>query len=108
MRLDALVDRKLFFDALAAGGSEALPLLGVVRQLKNGIANGIRVSGRHDESGFTMPHRFNVTPDVGHDHRQSSRHALQNDVEKPSSREVKSPKSAAVSRRGMSEYSPRN
>src|SRR6185437_2470531 len=77
---DALIDRKLPFDALAGSGSEALPSLGVARQLKDGIADGLRISGWHDQSGFTMQHRFGVAPDIGDDHRQSSRHALQNDV----------------------------
>lgn len=80
MRLDALIDRELLFDALAGGGSEAPPLLGVARHFKNGIADGLRVSRRHDESGFTTPHGFGVASDVGDDHRQSSRHTLQNDV----------------------------
>ena len=80
MRLDAFIDRKLLFDALAGGGSEALPLLGVARKVKDGIADGLWVSRRHHESGFTMDHRFGIAADIGDDHRQPRRHALQNDV----------------------------
>src|SRR6476661_1100981 len=108
MRFDALIDRKLPFDALTGGGSEALPLLGVALQLKDGIADGLRISG-----GTTNPvspcRTASALPPtsvtiIASPAAMPSRMTL----EKPSSREVKRPKSAAASRRGMSEYSPRN
>jgi hypothetical protein len=71
VRLDAFIDGELPFDALAGGGSEALPLLRIARELQDGIADGLGVSRRTTYPVSPWKHRFGIAADIGDDHRQT-------------------------------------
>ena len=108
MGLDAFIDRKLLFNALPACSAKTLPRFRIARKNDDGIADRLWVSRRHHQPGLGVDHCLGVPADVGDDHRQSRRHALQNDVGEallPRGQE------AEIRRReqaGTSEYCPRN